>query len=119
VNKLIELFIPVLIILLHVALLGGSSEASVLIHPESVSERFDDHRPSQTKKIDDLIIIRGVLDARIENHRLRDKVMTKIAAMNSDERRLVTSLCRRISVTGDTTGANLAVFLVTALIVLS
>lgn len=61
----------------------------------------------------------GILESRIKNHRLPEKAKNKLAAMSDEEIRLVTSLCDRMAGAGDTAGADLALMLVTALIVLT
>jgi hypothetical protein len=60
-----------------------------------------------------------VLESRIRRSHLSEKAVQKLNAMNDEEIRLVASLCDRISRAGDTAGADVALLLVTALIVLS
>ena len=55
------------------------------------------------------------LESRMRNHQLPEKVKNKLAAMNDEDLRLVTTLCDRMS----GAGADVAFLLATALIVLS
>jgi len=113
-------FVPLLVILLSAAGLEGLSMASL---PGGIAaptpSRVRDTRQSQERADRDLSGIIGILESRIKNHHLPEKAKNKLAAMNVEEIRLVTSLCDRMAGSGDTAGADLALMLVTALIVLS
>lgn len=63
----------------------------------------------------DLDRIIAVLEGRIRNHQLPEKARNKLAAMNSEELRLVAMLCDRMS----GAGADVAFLLAAALIVLT
>ena len=102
--------------LLCVTTTVGSSMASTPGSKVPLVSPVHDIKPSKER---DLIRIVSVLESRVRNHPLPAKVRSKLAAMNDDEIRLVTSLCDHISKTGETTGSDLALMLVTALIVLS
>ena len=109
----------ILIAVLSVTGLTGSSIAST---PGSTvplpSHRQD--MSSLSKQTDrDVNRIVHVLESRLKDRRLPAKVRNKLAAMDGEELRLVTMLCDRIAGTGESAGADLALMLVTALIVLS
>jgi hypothetical protein len=118
--KLIKFFlIPLLTILLCVVVFEGLSLASLPGGADPKPSRVQDIRISQVKRDRDLNKIIGVLESRIKNHHLPEKAKNKLAAMNDEETRLLTSLCDRMSETADTAGADFALLLATALIVLS
>jgi hypothetical protein len=114
-----SMFVPVLVILLSAAGLEGASMASLPGGAAPALSRVRDTRLSQERAERDLSGIIGIIESRIKNRRLPEKAKHKLAAMNVEELRLVTSLCDRMAGGGDTAGADLALMLVTALIVLS
>ena len=119
-SKLVKsMFVPVLVILLSVAGLEAKSMASAPKGAAPALSCVRDARVSQERAERDLSGIIGILESRIKNRRLPEKAKNKLAAMNAEEIRLVTSLCDRMAGGGDTAGADLALMLVTALIVLS
>jgi hypothetical protein len=61
----------------------------------------------------------GVLEGKIGGHRLPRQAIEKLAAMNAEERQLVTLLCDRIAESGNKPSADVALMLVAALIVLT
>jgi len=116
-DRLKNYFLALMLIsLMLVTTLVGSSMASTqgsMVHLTSPTRYIT---PAKER---DLNRIMSVLESRIRNHQLPAKVRNKLASMNDEEIRLLTSLCDRVSKTGETTGSDLAVMLVTALIVLS
>ena len=60
-----------------------------------------------------------LLESRIGSHRMPAQAKEKLAAMDEKEFRLVEALCDRIARSGDSSGSDLALLLVVALIVLS
>ena len=118
--KLIKLFLVSLIaVLLCVVVFEELSMASLPGGEDSKPLRVQDTRISSVKRDRDLNRIIGILESRIKNHHLPKKAKNKIATMNAEEIRLLTSLCDRLSETADTAGADIAILLATALIVLS
>jgi hypothetical protein len=118
--KLIKFLLPPLLaILLCVVVLEDFSMASLPGHADQKPLRAQAIRISPVKKDRDLNKIIGILESRIKNHHLPGKAKNKLAAMNDEEIRLLTSLCDRLSETADTAGADFALLLATALIVLS
>ena len=118
--KRIKLFlVPLLAILLCVVFFEELSMASLPGGADPKPLRTQDMRISPIKRDRDLNKIIGTLESRIKNHHLPKKAKNKLAAMNDDEIRLLTSLCNRLSETADTAGADFAFLLATALIVLS
>jgi hypothetical protein len=67
----------------------------------------------------ELARIIGVLESRTGNHQLPRQAKEKLAAMDTEKRRLIIMLCDRIAMSGDKPGADLALLLATALIALS
>ncbi len=61
----------------------------------------------------------SVLESKIGGRQLPRPAIEKLAAMNAEERRLVTLLCDRIAQSGDGPGSDVAVMLVAAMIVLT
>lgn len=118
-NWFIAFFTMLLVAMLSVTFFDEVSAAPVMGRSDRMYAPAQEKGLSSIKKADELNMIRSVLESRIKNHQLPEKALTKLAAMNVDELRLVTSLCRRISETGATVGADFALFLVTALIVVS
>ncbi len=118
--KCIQFFLSLLLaITLFVVVCEGPSSASVGTRPEKMHANLQEGELSQKSRDRDLKRIIGVLECRIQDHRLAEKAKNKLAAMNNDEVRLVLSLCDRITETGNTAGADFALLLVTAMIVLS
>ncbi len=118
--KLIKfLLTPLLAILLCVVVLEDFSMASLPGYADQKPLRVQAIRISPVKRDRDLNKIIGILESRIKNHHLPGKAKNKLAAMNDEEIRLLTSLCDRLSETADTAGADFALLLATALIVLS
>jgi hypothetical protein len=112
------------IVLLLVTLLSaaGLESISLAAMPNGAApapSRVWDTRLSHERADRDLSRIIGILESRIKNHQLPEKAKNKLATMDDKEIRLVASLCGRITGKGDTAGADLALMLVTALIVLS
>ncbi len=118
-NWFIAFFTMLLVAMLSVTFFDEVSAAPVMGRSDRMYAPAQENGLSSVKKADELNMIRSVLESRVENHRVSEKALAKIAAMNADELRLVTTLCRRVSETGPTTGADFALFLVTALIVVS
>jgi hypothetical protein len=118
-NWFIAFFTMLLVAMMSVTFFDQVSAAPVMGHSDRIHALAQKNWLSSVKKADELNMIRSVLESRIKNHRLPERALSKIAAMNADELRLVTSLCRRISETGPTVAADFALFLVTALIVVS
>ena len=119
--KLIKFFlVPMLAILLCVVVFEELSVASLPGGADPRPLRVQNVRiPPVVKRDRDLNKIIGTLESRIKNHHLPEKAKNKLAAMNDEEIRLLKSLCDRMSETADTTGADFALLLATALIVLS
>ncbi len=61
----------------------------------------------------------SVLEGRIGSRQLPRPAIDKLAAMNAEERRLVTLLCDRIAQSGEGPGSDVALMLVAAMIVLT
>ena len=118
-NWFIAFFTMLLVAMLSVTFFDEVSAAPVMGRSDRMHAPAQENGLTSVKKADELNMIRSVLESRIKNHRLPEKALRKLAAMNADELRLVTSLCQRISETGATAGADFALFLVTALIVVS
>ena len=112
-------FVLLLVILLSAVGLEGLSMAALPGGAAPTPSPMRDTRLSQERAERDLSGIIGILESRIKNHQLPEKAKNKLAAMNDEEIRLVTALCDRMAGSGDTAGADLALMLVTALIVLS
>ncbi len=118
--KRIKLFlIPLLAILLCVVVFEELSVASLPGGADPKPLRVQNVRIPLAKRDHDLNKIIGILKSRIKNHHLPEKANSKLAAMNDEEIRLLKSLCDRLSQTTDTAGADFALLLATALIVLS
>jgi hypothetical protein len=118
--KLIKFFlVPMLAILLCVVVFEDVSLASLTGGADPKSLCPQDMRISPAKRDRALNKIEGILESRIKNHYLPEKAKNKLAAMNDEEIRLLTSLCDRLSETDDTAGADFALLLATALIILS
>jgi hypothetical protein len=118
--KRIKLFmVPLIAILLCVVVFEGLSMASLPGGADSKPLRVQDIRLSSVKRDRDLNKIIGTLESRIKTHHLPKKAKNKLATMNDEEIWLLTSLCDRLAETADTAGADLALLLATALIVLS
>ncbi len=113
------LLVLLLVIPLGVAGFERPSFASLPQGAAPMSSRVRETRLSHERDDRDLSGIIAVLESRIKNHRLPERVKNKLAAMNDEELRTVTLLCDRMSETGDTAGADLAFFLLTAMIVMS
>jgi hypothetical protein len=112
-------FVLLFVSLLSAAGLEGLSLASLPKDAGPTPSRERNTRVSRERSDRDLSKIIGILESRIKNRQLPEKAKNKLAAMNDEEIRLVTSLCDRMAGEGDTAGADLALMLVTALIVLS
>lgn len=118
--KRIKLFlIPLLAILLCVVVFEELSVASLPGGADPKPLRVQNVRIPPAKRDRDLNKIIGILESRIKNHHLPEKAKSKLTAMNDEEIRLLKSLCDRLSQTTDTAGADFALLLATALIVLS
>jgi hypothetical protein len=118
--KLIKLFLlPMFAIVLFLVVFEGLSMASLPGGADPKPLRVQDIRLLPVKRDRDLNKIIGALESRIKNHHLPKKAKNKLAAMNDEEIRILTSLCDRLSETVDTAGADFAFLLATALIVLS
>jgi len=113
------LLVPLIAILLCVVVFEELSMASLPGGADSKPLRVEDLQISSVKRDRDLNKIIGTLESRIKNHHLPKKAKNKLATMNDEEIRLLTSLCDRLSETTDTAGADFALLLATALIVLS
>jgi hypothetical protein len=120
VLKLIKFFlVPMLAILLCVVVFEELSMASLPGSADPRPLRVQNVRIPPAKRDRDLNKIIGTLESRIKNHHLPEKAKNKLAAMNDEEIRLLKSLCDRLAETADTAGADFALLLATALIVLS
>jgi hypothetical protein len=118
--KRIKFFlVPLLAILLCVVVFEELSVASLPGGADPRPLRVQNVRIPPVKRDHDLNKIIGILESRIKNHHLPEKAKSKLAAMNDEEIRLLKSLCDRLSQTADTAGADFALLLATALIVLS
>jgi len=113
------LLLPLLVTLLCVVVFEDFSIASLPGHADQEPLRVQAIRISPVKRDRDLHKIIGILESRIKNHHLPGKAKNKLAAMNDEEIRLLTSLCDRLSETDNTAGSDFALLLATALIVLS
>jgi hypothetical protein len=118
-KRIQSLFVLLLVILLSAVGLEGLSMASLPGGAAPTPSPVRDTRLSQERAERDLSGIIGIIESRIKNRRLPEKAKNKLAAMSDEDIRLVTSLCDRMAGSGDTAGADLALMLVTALIVLS
>ena len=105
-----------LIALLSVTIFGGSSVASTVGSTVHLTSPMRNVTPSKER---DLNMIVSVLESRVRNHQLPEKIRNKLAAMSDEEIRLLTSLCNRVSQAGEKAGSDLALMLAAALIVLS
>lgn len=112
-------FVPLLTILLCVVGFEGLSQASLPGTGDQKPSHVQGIRISRVKGDRDLNKIINVLESRIKNHHLPEKAKNKLASMNNEEIRIVSLLCDRMNETGDTAGADFALLLVTAVIVLS
>jgi len=118
--KLIKfVLVPMLTILLCVVVFEELSMASLPGGADPRPLRVQNVRIPPVKRDRDLNKIIGTLESRIKNHHLPEKAKNKLAVMNDEEIRLLKSLCDRMSETADTAGADFALLLATALIVLS
>ena len=119
-QQLIKLFlIPLLAIMMCVVVFEGLSRASLPGGEEHKPSLLKDTRISPINKDCDLNKIINVLESRIKSHHLPEKAKNKLAAMKDEEIQILKSLCDRMSETGDTTSADFALLLATAVIVLS
>jgi hypothetical protein len=119
-SKLINcFFVLLLVILLSAAGLEGVSIAALPGGAAPMPSRVRDTRLSQERVDRDLSEIIGILESKIKNRQLPEKAKNKLAAMSDEDIRFVKSLCNRMAGADDTTGADLALMLVTALIVLT
>jgi len=118
--KLIKLFlVPLIAILLCVVVFEELSMASLPGGADPRPLRAQGIRISPVKRDRDLNKIIWILESRIKNHHLPEKAKNKLAAMDDEEIQLLKSLCDRLSETAHTAGADVALLLATALIVLS
>jgi hypothetical protein len=108
-----------LVILLGVAGLDGPSFASLPEGAVRMPPRARETRLSHEGDVRDVSGIIAVLESRIKNHHVPERVKAKLAAMNDEEIRIISLLCDRMSGTGDKAGADFAFFLLTAVIVMS
>ncbi len=69
--------------------------------------------------LDTIAKILSVLEIKSPDRKILDKAAEKLSAMNNRDIRLISSLCDRISADGGTAGADIALSLITAMIVLS
>jgi hypothetical protein len=67
----------------------------------------------------DLGEIIGILENRIKHYRLPAKAVHKLSSMTDEDFRLVLSLCDRMVKEGDSASADVAFFLITAMIIVS
>lgn len=117
--KLIKnICIAVFVILLSAAGIESTSLAALPKGGVMMPSRDGDARLSR-QRAERLNGIVEILESRIKNHQLPEKAKNKLVAMNDEEIRLVASLCDRMAGEGNTAGADLALMLVTAMIVLS
>jgi hypothetical protein len=101
-------------------LFQGASIAAVAGRTNTVQDRMQKNirlpQDQSERKLENIV---GVLESKIRGRRLPDKVFQKLSVMSDADFQLVTSLCDRIAKEGESTGADIAFFLVTALIVVS
>ena len=76
-------------------------------------------RPSHDRNDRKLDKVIEVIEDRMNDRRLPAKVVQKLSTMPEKDFRLVSALCDRLAKEGDSTGADVALLLVTALIVVS
>jgi hypothetical protein len=69
--------------------------------------------------LDTISKILSILEIRSLDRKILDKAAEKLSVMNKRDIHLISSLCDRISMDGDTAGADIAFSLITAMIILS
>jgi hypothetical protein len=119
--KKTDFFLDLLLVFLLMGFLfTGESTAAVSGRPIAVQDRLQNTislpQEQRERKLENIV---GVLESRIRNRRLPVKVLHKLSLMSYADFQLVSSLCDRMAKEGDSTGADIAFFLVTALIVVS
>ncbi len=108
-----------LVVALSVALTGISSAAQMPKGEKPLPVFLNQGQRSPEHVDRDLRRTIGVLEEKIGGRRLPKQAIEKLAAMNVEERKLVTLLCDRIAESGDKPSADVALMLVAALIVLT
>lgn len=112
-------FVLLLSIMFSFVVFERSSTASLPGGANGLPVRLYHETQSRISNSRDLSKIIKILESKARNHQLPEKAIRKLVEMNDDDLRLVSSLCDRISGAGDAAGADLALILVTALIVVS
>ena len=87
--------------------------ASRISQPQGISLSYKTEREEDQHKI------LGVLENKMGGKKLSARAKEKILTLNEGQTRLITSLCDRIAENGHAAGAEIAYFLITALILLS
>lgn len=98
----------------------GASTAAVSQRTVAVQDRLQNNislpHDRSERKLEHIV---WVLESKIRGRRLPDKALQKLSVMSDADFQLVTSLCDRMAEEGESKGADIAFFLVTALIVVS
>ena len=103
-------------------LLNAGLEPAAVASPSNAAVSAPSHARTASlsrQRAERLNGIVEILESRIKNHQLPEKAKNKLVAMSDEEIRLVASLCSRMAGEDNTAGVDLALMLVTALIVLS
>lgn len=109
-------FIPAL--LMGAAFFEEGSFASMSGHHAGRDMRATNIKLSPEKSARNLNEVVAVIEGRMKDHRLSEKAVQKLVSMNSADYGLVASLCEQISKDANSAGADVALLLITALIVL-
>ena len=100
--------------LLSIILICSASIASASVdYTGSYSPIDEIHKKSDVSRVI------SVLKTRTDDQKLLDKAREKLSEMDNKKLRLLVSLCDRIRIEGDSTGADIAFYLVTTMLILS
>lgn len=114
VERLIARLTMFAVTLLTIILIGSAAIASA-----SVDYARSCSPAEEARKRSDMSRILRVLETRMKDQKSLQRSRDKLVTLDSEQLRLLASLCERISREGDTAGADIAFSLVTAMIILS
>ncbi len=114
VERLIARLTMFAVTLLTIILIGSAAIASA-----SVDYARSCSLAEEARKRSDMSRILRVLETRMKDQKSLQRSRDKLVTLDSEQLRLLASLCERISREGDTAGADIAFSLVTAMIILS
>ena len=119
-NKFVDAAILAFTIVILVLFFGRLSSAALSGGPApapSGSRHAGQSAPEHPDR--DIARVVTILESRIGDAGLPGEAKTKLASMGDEDYRLVSSLCDRIAGAGNRAGADVALVLVTALIVMT